>query len=227
MQLCWETHVACIMYLVSREQLSYTQSVEYALDWTTVKRLPFHSDHLPDMPYLCVWERRYYTLTDFTAYVWEPGDEANWRWETNQLWHFFLHFLFLQLEFDACFHEHKSMQTWPPLHLVTGMLYRYTKLLVYHFLVVLIGFIFAFIWAIINGINTFIHVWIWGPTLKFIQVWIFALAPVITVPLRAILTPLVDAQARIFRQIRVHANLNGPFAKAFAGQDCVQQTTSL
>ena len=92
MQLCWETHVACIMYLVSREQLSYTQSVEYALDWTTVKRLSFHSDHLPDMPYLCVRERTYYTLTNFTAYVWEPGDEANWRWETNQLWHFFFSF---------------------------------------------------------------------------------------------------------------------------------------
>ena len=107
------------------------------------------------------------------------------------------------------------------------MLYRYTKLGVYHFLVVLIGFALAFLWAIINGINTFIHVWVWGPFLKFIVVWIFALAPLITEPLRAILTPLVDVHARIFRQIRVHANLTGLFAKNFAGQDCGQQITSL
>ena len=138
-----------------------------------------------------------------------------------------LAFFVLQLEFDACFHEHKSTQTWPPLYEVSSMLYTYTKLGVYHFLVVLIGFILMFLWAIINGICSFIHVWVWGPALKLFLVVIFALAPLITEPLRAIFTPLVDVQARIFRQIRVHANLTGLFAKNFAGQDCGQQTTSL
>ena len=133
-------------------------------------------------------------------------------------------FFFLQLDFEACFHEHKSTKTWPPLHLVTGLMYKYTKLVVYHIFVILIGFVFAFIWAIINGITAFIHVWLWGPALKLTLLWIYAVTPLVTVPLRAIFTPLVDIQARIFRQIRVQANLTGPFAEKFAGG---QQGTNL
>lgn len=139
----------------------------------------------------------------------------------------FCFILSLQLEFDACFHEHKSTKTWPPLHLVTGVMYKYTKLVVYNIFVILIGFIFAFIWAIINGINAFIHVWLWGPALKLTLLWIYAVTPLVTVPLRAICTPLFDVLARIFRQIHVQANLTGSFPEKFVGQNSGQQSSNL
>ena len=131
-------------------------------------------------------------------------------------------YFFLQLEFDACFHEHKSTQLSPRLYILTGLIYKYTKLFVYHFFVVVIGLVLAFIWAVINGIMAFIHVWMWGPTLKFILLCFFAVMPLVTEPLRALCTPLVDVQARIFRQIRVQANLSGPLAEKL-----VRETTSL
>ena len=131
-------------------------------------------------------------------------------------------YFFLQLEFDACFHEHKSTKTWPKLYMLTGLMYKYTKLFVYHFFVLVIGLFLAFIWAIINGIMAFIHVWIWGPVLKLSLLWIYAVMPLVTEPLRAMCTPLVDVQARIFRQIRVQANLSGPLAEKL-----VRETTSL
>ena len=87
---------------------------------------------------------------------------------------------------------------------------------------VVIGLVLAFIWAVINGIMAFIHVWMWGPTLKFILLCFFAVMPLVTEPLRALCTPLVDVQARIFRQIRVQANLSGPLAEKL-----VRETTSL
>ena len=129
--------------------------------------------------------------------------------------------LVLQLEFDACFHEHKSTKTWPQLYQLTGLMYKYTKLIVYHFFVILIGLILAFIWAVINGIMAFIHVWIWGPALKLSLLWIYAVIPLVTEPLRAIFTPLVDVQARVFRQIRVQANLTGPLAEKLAQSTAV------
>ena len=115
----------------------------------------------------------------------------------------------LQLEFEQCFHEHSSTKTWPQLYRVTGLVYKYTKLVVYHFFVILYGIVFAFLWAIINGITAFIHTWIWNPALKLTLLWVWAIAPLATEPIRAICTPAVDVSARLFRQIRVHATLAG------------------
>ena len=98
------------------------------------------------------------------------------------------------------------------------VIYRYTKLIVYHLFVVLFGFIFIIFFAIINGITAFVHVWIYGPLAKFILLWMYAFMPLITEPLRAFLTPLVDVSARIFRKIRIQANVTGPFADALAAR---------
>jgi len=97
--------------------------------------------------------------------------------------------------------------------MLTGLMYKYTKLFVYHFFVLVIGLFLVFIWAVFNGIVVFFHVWIWGPILKFILLVTYAVMPLVTEPLRGLFTPLVDVQARIFRQIRVQANLSGPLAE--------------
>ena len=110
----------------------------------------------------------------------------------------------------------------PQLYMLTGLMYKYTKLFVYYFFVLVIGLFLVFIWAVMNGIVVFFHVWIWGPTLKFILLVTYAVMPLVTEPLRALFTPLVDVQARIFRQIRVQANLSGPLAEKL-----VRETTSL
>ena len=99
-----------------------------------------------------------------------------------------------------------------------GFVYKYTKLITYHVFVILFGMVFAILFAFINGLISFIHVWIYGPALKITLLWVYAFTPLITVPLRAIFTPIVDVSARIFRQIRIQANLTGPFAENVAGQ---------
>ncbi len=90
-----------------------------------------------------------------------------------------------------------------------GMVYQYTKLIIYHSLVLTLGLLLAFLWAIINGLMAFVHTWIYNPALKAILLWVYAIAPIFTEPLRAFLKPLVDVSARIFRQIRVSTNFSG------------------
>ena len=84
-------------------------------------------------------------------------------------------------------------------------------------LLLLFGVIFAFLFAIINAIMAFIHVWIYGPLLKLTLLWVYATAPLVVAPIRAIYRPLVDASARVFRQIRVDGKLNGSYAERLAG----------
>ena len=98
-----------------------------------------------------------------------------------------------------------------------GITYKYTKLVVYHIFVILIGIPMALLWALLNGIMVFILVWLYQPALRVTVMWIYAVTPLVTVPLQAIFTPLVDIQARIFRQIRIKANLDGSFAERLAG----------
>lgn len=74
----------------------------------------------------------------------------------------------------------------------------------------------SILWAIINGIMVFILVWIYQPALRMTIMWIYAITPLATVPLQAIFTPLVDVVARIFRQIRIKAKLDGSFAERLA-----------
>ena len=116
----------------------------------------------------------------------------------------------MQLDFKECFHEHESTKTIRQYYTAMDYTYKYVKLFVYHFFVFVFGFILAIVFAIINGIVSFVHVWIYGPSLKVVLLWVYAVAPLATVPLRAIITPMVDVLARTFRQIRVQANLSGP-----------------
>ena len=117
--------------------------------------------------------------------------------------------LSLQLDFKECFHEHESTKTVAVYYKVLGLTYKYVKLFTYHFFVFVFGFILAFLFAILNGVMSFIHVWIYGPTAKIALLWVYAVIPLAVAPLRAILRPLVDVHARIFRQIRV--NLSGSY----------------
>lgn len=123
----------------------------------------------------------------------------------------------LNLEFRECFKEHKSAQTHPHLKKFTEVMYKYTLIIVYHFFVVLFGVVSAFLFAIINAVMAFIHVWIYGPLLKLSILWVYATAPLVVAPIRAMYRPLVDASARVFRQIRVDGNLHGSYAERLAG----------
>ena len=100
---------------------------------------------------------------------------------------------------------------------LTELLYKYTLIIVYHFFVLLLGVLIAVICAIINAITAFIHVWVYGPFLKLYLVVIYGLAPLVVAPIRAVYRPLVDASARVFRQIRVDGKLNGSYAERLAG----------
>ena len=129
--------------------------------------------------------------------------------------------IIIQLEFDRCFHEHKSTKTFPQLNTCLGITYKYTKLVIYHIFVILIGVPMAILWAILNGIMVFILVWLYQPVLRVTVMWIYAFTPLVTVPIQAIFTPLVDVSARIFRQIRIKASLDGSYAEKLAGRNQV------
>ena len=81
----------------------------------------------------------------------------------------------------------------------------------------------ALIWAVVNGIMVFILVWLYQPVLRMIVMWIYAVSPLVSVPLQAIYTPLVDVHARIFRQIRIKAKLDGSFAERLTGVNSQRQ----
>ena len=66
-----------------------------------------------------------------------------------------------------------------------------------------------FVWAIINGIISFVLVWIWGPALRLTVVVVYSVAPAYYVPVQAILSPIVDVFARLFRQCVIQAKLSG------------------
>ena len=66
----------------------------------------------------------------------------------------------------------------------------------------------AFLAALLSALTSFLYTWLWGPLLKNFTFWVYALAPVVSVPVQALYTPLVDASARVFRQIRISASLD-------------------
>ena len=136
------------------------------------------------------------------------------------MWNIILWIVSLQLDFKECFHEHKSTRTIPVYYKMMDYTYKYVKSFVYHFFVFVFGIVFAILFAMLNGIMSFIHVWIFGPTLKLTLLWIYAVAPLATAPVRAIYVPLVDATARIFRQIRLQARLSGPIPEYIARERC-------
>lgn len=74
------------------------------------------------------------------------------------------------------------------------------------------------VWGIILSFVSFTMSWLWNPSLKVFLLVVNSTLPAITEPLKALFTPLVDVSARVFRQIRVKASLDGglmsPFAKS-------------
>ena len=127
----------------------------------------------------------------------------------------FIFILILQLDFDHCFTEHKSTKTFSQLYKFVGIIYDYMKLAIYHIFVILIGIPMVFVWGIVNGITVFVIVWLWGPAIKLAVLLVYAVAPAFTAPLQAILAPLADVIARIFRQIRIRAHIDGSSMKKF------------
>lgn len=88
-------------------------------------------------------------------------------------------------------------------------MYKYTKLCVYNFFVILLGILMAFIWAILYGFVMFYITYLWSPALRLALILVNTALPLVTEPLRALLSPLADVAARVFRQIRIKAKLNG------------------
>ena len=113
------------------------------------------------------------------------------------------------MEFEDCFEEHNKTKTFAGLYKVLGIVYKYTKLVLYHIFVILIGVPLMFLWAIVNGIMAFILVWVWGPALRLLVVVVYSVAPAYVVPVQAIFSPIVDVFARIFRQCVIQAKMSG------------------
>ena len=120
-----------------------------------------------------------------------------------------LYIILLQFDFKDFFHEHESTKIISVYYKVMEYTYTYVKLIIYNLLVVIFGIIFAILYATLNGIMSFVYVWVFGPSLKIILLWVSAVAPFATTPVRVILIPLVNAIARIFRQIRIQVHLSG------------------
>ena len=116
------------------------------------------------------------------------------------------------MEFEDCFEEHNKTKTFTVLYQVLSLIYKYTKLVLYHFFVIILGIPLMFVWAIINGIMIFVLVWIWGPVLRLMVVTIYSVAPAYYVPVQAVLSPIVDVFARLFRQCVFRIKLNGGVA---------------
>ena len=121
------------------------------------------------------------------------------------------------MEYKECFTEHKSLQTQRHLKEATKLVYTCTLIVVYHIFVFLLGIVMAFVGGIINAINVFCHVWVCGPALKLFILWTYTCASVIIAPIRAIYRPLVDASARVFRQIRIDGKWSGSSVEKLTG----------
>ena len=116
---------------------------------------------------------------------------------------------YLQLEFQDCFREHKSIRTHWAIYKFYNVVFTYIKLFVYNFLVLILGLPLAVLWGIIIAISAFIYTWIWGPALKTVLMWLYASVPLVLAFLRSVYRPFVDVSARIFRQIRLRSSVNG------------------
>ena len=106
--------------------------------------------------------------------------------------------------FDAFFQEHKSTKSIRVFYTVIGITYNVLRLFFYHFLVIVLGFIFALCFALVNASLVFLHVWLVGPIIKIFIMWVYVVAPTFFVPVRAVYQPLVDTSARLFSQIKIN-----------------------
>lgn len=123
------------------------------------------------------------------------------------------------MDFTACFHEHKSTKTIPIVYKINGYIFKYTKLVFYNLLVILFGWASSIFWALQLAMLAFILTWIWRPVLKMVLIVVSSTLPAVTEPLKILFTPLVDVQARIFRQIRVKGWLNGELLNPLAKKE--------
>lgn len=123
------------------------------------------------------------------------------------------------MKFESCFHENKSTSTIRELYKGLGVMFHYSKLVVYNFFVITLGFIVAFIWAVIAGFVAFYVNFVWSPSLRLALLLVASILPLATEPLRVLLSPFADAIARVFRQIRVNATLDGGLFNAVSGAE--------
>lgn len=108
-------------------------------------------------------------------------------------------YFYTQLDFEECFHEHKSTRTFLQLHTFLSLTYKYTKIAIYHILVIIVGIWFAIAWAVINAAVAFFHAWVYGPMLKLMLIIVYMLNPLYSVPVRVLLRPPVDTIGRLCR----------------------------
>lgn len=64
-------------------------------------------------------------------------------------------------------------------------------------------------WALLLSLVAFVVTWMYSPGLKMVLLVINSTLPIVTEPLKALFTPLIDVLARVFRQIKVDATLGG------------------
>ena len=104
--------------------------------------------------------------------------------------------------------EHSNTKLIPSLYRVLGMVYTYTKLVVYIIGTIVLGIPVMFISAVVNGLAVALLVWVWGPVLKLWMNFFHAFLPLLTGPCVILFTPLVDVLARLLRQCRVQVKAN-------------------
>lgn len=107
---------------------------------------------------------------------------------------------------------------------MVGLVYLYTKLILYNTLVITLGIPFAILGALLNGMMAFFLVWFWGPLLRLLLLLMYSMAPVVTVPLIILFSPMGDAYARVYRKIQIKADINGNVAKKLL--DCPEEQTA-
>ena len=59
------------------------------------------------------------------------------------------------------------------------------------------------------GFCAFYVNYVWSPSLRLALLLVASMLPLVTEPLRVLFSPLADAVARVFRQIRIKATLDG------------------
>ena len=121
------------------------------------------------------------------------------------------------MKFESCFRESKPFSTVRVLYRVLGIMFYYTKLILYNYFVIILGFLFTFIWAVLMGFFAFYVNYVWNPSLRLALLLIASFLPLVTEPLRAFLSPLADAIARVYRQIHIKATLDGGLFNVASG----------
>lgn len=115
----------------------------------------------------------------------------------------------MQMDFKHFFEEDEGTKTFHLIYKVLELVYKYTKLAIYHLFVVLVGIPLTIMWALFNGFWVFFLVWLYGPFLKLTIISTRALLPLYVLSVQFLLTPMVDALGRFFSHIRVRAVLGG------------------